>query len=522
MRIGWVINMAEHSSYPLEISLCFDDVLMSPRFSSIQSRKDVDISINIGTGRRKLILKTPIMSSPMDTVSMSSMCIQMALTGGLGILHRYQSIESQVTELKKVKRYLQYVISEPYTLTESHTLLQVKEMKKELKISTFCVTDSSGKLTGLLTNRDMEYTANNAESLVVKCMNLRCNLQTITMDATEFAEISNKTDFDKLGALIHNAKELMLKYKVEKIPIVDAEDKLLGLITYKNVKHYENNANMACLDSAGMLACGAAIGIVGDWWERLIALVENGADAICIDVASGHNANLGGAIDRIRSCFPEVILIAGNVCTGDGFAYLASKDIDCIRVGIGNGSICSTRGKTGVGRGQFTSILDCFDAKILGGFQCNIISDGGSMNSVGNKAKAIFAGAGVLMLGRTLAATEESPSMIIYKDGQKFKYTRGMASTSANISKAELCDGASKLTEETYKKHSEGVDGYTPLSGSVKDVIDEIVAGLKSSFSYMGCASIDEAHELRRTKAIVFSLITSLGMNETKTRLLKL
>jgi IMP dehydrogenase len=515
--------MAEHSAYHLELSLCFDDVLMSPRFSTIQSRKDVNLAVNIGTNGRNLLLKTPLISSPMDTVSMSLMCIKMAMNGGLGILHRYQSIESQVAELKKVKRYLQYIIGNPYTLAPSNTLAYVREMKNELKITTFCIVDDTGKLLGLLTNRDLEYSSLVGEdALVSNCMNLRRNLQVITMDETAYAEISNKRDHEKLEALIANAKSLMLKYKVEKIPIINPDDKLLGLITYKNVKHYENNANMACLDTAGMLACGAAIGIVGDWWTRLAALVGNGVDCICIDVASGHNSNLGDAIDAVREAYPDLVLIVGNVCTAEGFKYLAHKDVDCIRVGIGNGSICSTRGKTGVGRGQFTSILDCFAAKISGAFQSNIISDGGSMNSVGNKAKAIFAGAALLMLGRTLAATEESPSMIIYKDGQKFKYTRGMASTSANISKLELCDGASKLTEETYKKHSEGVDGYTPLSGSVKDVIDEIVAGLKSSFSYMGCASIEEAHELQANQKIVFNLITSLGMGETKTRLMKL
>jgi IMP dehydrogenase len=504
----------------MEQSLCFDDVLISPRFSNIKSRKDVNLSIDIGINGRHLILKTPLISSPMDTVSMSLMCIKMAMYGGLGILHRYQTIQSQVAELKKVKRYLQYIITTPYTIKPTTTLEEVGFLKKECKVSTFCVIENNS-LIGLLTNRDIEYRSITADTTlsINSLMTPKDKLKVIKMTPTDFSNIVNTKNQILLKELISNAKQLMILNKVEKIPIVDPEFHLLGLITYKNVKHFEDNSNLACLDNSGMLACGAAIGIVGDWVERLQQLVDVGVDCICIDVASGHNENLGDAIDAIRKTYPNLVLIAGNVCTADGFKYLAEKDVDAIRCGIGNGSSCITRGQTGIGRGQLSSIMDCFNIKTKYKLPSHIISDGGSMNSTGNKAKAIIAGSSAIMLGRTLAATEESPSIIIYKDGQKFKYTRGMASTSANISKMELCDGG--LTNETFKKHSEGVDGYTQLSGTVKDVVDTIVSGVKSSFSYIGCSSITEVHYLTEHKQIEFNMITSLGMNETKTRLIK-
>ena len=489
----------------MEISYCFDDILISPRYSDIKTRNDIDLKINIGINGRKLILKTPLISSPMDTVSMSLMCIKMALYGGIGILHRYQSIENQVNELIKVKRFLQYIIINPHIVKPNYSLQYVEELKNDYKVSTFCVVNDNNELIGLITNRDMEYTTDKP-LLVSDVMNEKLYVLTIAPD-----ELNN------IQYIIQNAKLLMIKYKVEKIPIIEiGSNKLIGLITWKNVKHFENNASQSCLDANGKLCCGAAIGITGDWWERLEALINANVDCICIDVANGYNDNVRNAIYTIRQKYPSLVIIAGNVCTGDGFKYLADCDVDCIRVGIGNGSICSTRGETGIGRGQFTSIIDIFDTKNKYNLNNIIISDGGSLNSVGNKAKALIAGAGIIMLGRTLAATEESPSMIIYKDGQKYKYTRGMASTIANISKMELCND-----KGTIKKHCEGIDGYTPLKGTVKDIIDETTDGIKSAFSYIGCNSIHMVHNLRIQNIIKFNIMTPIGINESHTRLHK-
>ena len=514
-------------NYNIDPSLCFDDILISPLYSKIKSRKDINLSINLGTNGRNLLLKTPVISSPMDTVSMSNMCIKMALYGGIGILHRYQSIESQVSELQKVKRYLQYIITKPYTLKLKNTIDYVKELIKEHKVLTFCVVDDTNHLLGILTNRDMEYIINtNGNTILVEnIMNPLNKLHIIKISTELFTILIDDKNNIEFINIISNAKKMMIQTKVEKIPIVDIETNiLLGLITWKNVKHFEDNQSQSCLDNKGKLCCGAAIGITDDWNQRLESLIEEGADCICIDVASGHNENLGIVLEQIRSKYHNLILIAGNICTGEGYKYLADKDIDCIRVGIGNGSICSTRKETGIGRGQFTSIMEVCDYKIKFKLHSHIISDGGSLNSTGNKAKAIIAGASAIMLGRTLAATEESPSMIIYKDGQKYKYTRGMASTSANMSKNELC-GYKKdkcnSNEDIIKKHSEGIDGYTHLCGSVKDVIDDIVSGVKSSFSYIGCENIYQVHQLRYDGKILFNLITSLGMNETNTRLVK-
>ena len=309
----------------------------------------------------------------------------------------------------------------------------------------------------------------------------------------------------------------MLEHRIEKIPITYSNHKLRGLITLKNIRHYENNKSKACINNDGALCVGAAIGVIDDYMERLHKLVDAGADLICIDVANGFNTNVINTIAEIRAFYPKLVLMAGNVCNWQGFSALNAIDIDCIRIGVGNGSICTTRLETGIGKGQFSAVTECFDylcqnRKLK--YKANIICDGGSLGKTGNKVKALACGSSAIMLGRTLASTEESPGQIIFRNGKRFKYIRGMASTMANLSKQEKQSSKRLKTKFT----AEGVDGEQELSGSVVDVIDQINGGLKSGLSYIGCNNIEMVHEKRMNSEIKFNIVSSIGMSETGIR----
>ena len=333
----------------------------------------------------------------------------------------------------------------------------------------------------------------------------------------------------------------MLRNRIEKIPII-TNSKLTGLITLKNIRHYEDNKSKACMDVNGALCVGAAIGIIGDYQERLNKLIQAGVDLICIDVANGFNVNVFNAIKLIREQYPSIVLMVGNVCNWQGYAALAHFDVDCVRVGVGNGSICTTRLETGIGKGQFSAVLECFQYKIFKEQEYkisalstamamqipipNIICDGGSLGKTGNKVKALACGSSAVMLGRTLASTEESPGQIIFRNGKRFKYIRGMASTMANLSKqekTELNTDASVNASVNIKKlktnfTSEGVDGEQELTGSVADLIEQISGGIKSGMSYLGCENIMQLHNKNAKNEIKFNLVTSIGMTETGIR----
>jgi IMP dehydrogenase len=342
------------------------------------------------------------------------------------------------------------------------------------------------------------------------------------VDSTE-EEINSKPEF-----ILRQAKQYMMKCRNEKIPIVSSlsdsdfpyasSQKLLGLVTLKNIRHWENNQSRACVDNSGALCVGAAIGIVGDYMKRLEVLVQARVDLVCIDVANGYNQNVIQAIVKIRSLYPDLVLMVGNVCNADGFIALANAylDVDCIRVGIGNGSICTTRLETGIGKGQFSAVIECFQAKHENNLRPHIICDGGSLGKTGNKVKALAAGASAIMLGRTLASTEESPGQIIFRNGRRFKYIRGMASTMANLSKQEKTENVSKKLRTDFT--SEGVDGEQELTGCVSDLLEQINGGIRSGFSYLGCYNLEEVHKKAKNKEIKFNLVSSIGMSETGIR----
>lgn len=498
------------------LSLCFDDVLLEPLLSSTTSRQNISLDINIGTNGRNLLLKTPLISSPMDTVTEKDMAICMALNGGLGIIHRYMSIDEQVSQVKQVKRFLQYIIEKPYTITDEATFEDLQKQIDLHQVSSFCVVDSVDPtiLKGLITSRDIEFMKSFND------LNIEVKNFMIPFDKLANYQIQTLDDLNNIKYTPGHfdiIKKTMLSLKIQKMPIAMG-NKLYGLITLKNIKHWENNKNKACLDNNGSLCVGAAIGITDDYEERLKKLVEENVDLICIDVANGFNTNVINITKKIREKYPHLVLMVGNVCNWQGFAELNDCDVDCIRVGVGNGSICTTRLETGIGKGQFSAVSECFaflnNQEILKKYKSNIICDGGSLGKTGNKVKALASGALAVMLGRTLASCEESPGTIIYRNGKRFKYIRGMASTMANLSKQE------KLSDKKLKTNftAEGVDGEQELTGKVGDLIDQIIGGLKSGLSYVGCENILQLHEKRIKGEIKFNLCTTVGMSETGIR----
>jgi IMP dehydrogenase len=539
----------------LGTSFCFDDILMEPLLSNISSRKSISLETNIATNNRKLILKTPLISSPMDTVTETDMAIKMALSGGLGIIHRYMNIDDQVAQVTKVKRFLQYIISEPYKIKPDTKLQDIDELSKLYNVSSFCVVNDYNEnvLVGILTRRDIEYMKHYENYCIMNYNNNNKtnNNQTIRMPdiiASDFmtkieelvtiniSSISNQNINNHCDLNLENtlglAKDLIHKNKIEKIPILK-DNILIGLITLKNICHYENNKSKACIDSNGALCVGAAIGIIDDYMERLDRLIVSGVDLICIDVANGFNTNVFNSISVIRTKYPSIVLMVGNVCNWQGYESLAYYDVDCIRIGVGNGSICTTRLETGIGKGQFSAVSECFQYKanteqiinmnmnmnnVTNIKQLpNLICDGGSLGKTGNKVKALACGSSAIMLGRTLASTIESPGTIIHRNGKRFKYIRGMASTMANISKQEK-NSDSKEKNVSVSSHSEGVDGEQELSGSVVDVIDQINGGLKSGMSYLGCETIQQLHNKNSKGEIKYNLVTSIGMSENGIR----
>jgi IMP dehydrogenase len=552
----------------LRPSYCFDDVLLRPRNSAIESRRDIDLSIDIGTKHRSLKLKTPLISSPMDTVTGSNMAISMALNGGLGIIHRYMPIHNQISEVLNVKRYINYIFLDPYKLDINTTYKGIINHINKTGVKTVCITSRVpppfNKFIGIITNRDLQKLESLPLNVIIdktlKELNDEYNIITSFNKMIYIAyEKETYKDMlkDKLGIKFEEcmikARKLMNDNSIEKIPIVLKTSKcklevkeninddvmenanvneILGMITRRSIEHYFNNRTRAALDSNGSLVVGAAIGIRDNYLENAKKLVVAGVDLLCIDVANGHNVYTINAVKKVRALFPDIIIMVGNVCTGAGFLKLANTDCDCIRVGIGNGSICSTRLETGNGYGQFSSINECYDIKNRHLLTTHIICDGGSLGKTGNKVKALASGAIAIIMGKTLACCEESPGSIIIRNGKRMKYYRGMASTMATISKDELLSneinnevysGSNSDSDSNNKRKrqittAEGVDGIVDLNGSVEDVINQINGGVRSGLSYQGCKTIKELHKLRKFYKLEWGIVSSIGMSETGIR----
>lgn len=452
--------------------LTFDDVLILPAYSEILPR-EVSTKTQL---TRNLSINIPIVSAAMDTVTESRLAIALSRSGGIGILHKNMSIERQAEEVRKVKRSESGMIQDPLTLTEEATLHDAHRMMRENKIGGIPVVDDQGKLRGILTNRDLRF-ERNLDRPVGEVMTKE-NLITAP-----------------LGTDLKQAESILQEYKIEKLPVVDREGKLAGLITYKdilNVKHHP----MACKDAHGRLMVGAAVGVTPDTMDRIAALVKAGADVIVIDTAHGHSRGVMDEIAKAKRTFSTVEIIAGNIATGDAAKALVQTGVDGIKVGVGPGSICTTRIIAGIGVPQLSAIMEA--AAAIKGSGVPIIADGGIRYS-GDMVKALAAGASCIMAGSLFAGTEESPGETVLLDGRKFKSYRGMGSIEAmkEGSKDRYFQDAE---DEIAKLVPEGIVGIVPFKGELREVIYQYVGGLRAGMGYCGAATISELQQARFVK----------------------
>ncbi len=443
--------------------LTFDDVLLRPAYSEVLPR-EVSTASQI---TKDITLPLPILSAAMDTVTESSLAIALARQGGLGILHKNMSIERQAQEVRLVKRNENGLILDPITLKPSQSLGDAIQLMRENKIGGIPIVDEQHKLVGILTNRDLRFEHDDTKPI------------TEVMTSEKIITSDPDTDLNKAEAILN-------QYKIEKLPIVDEQGTLVGLITYKdiiNVKNYPNSNK----DKLGRLRVGAAIGITADALERVQALVDAGVDIITLDSAHGHSKGVIDFLKTVKSKFPELPVIAGNVATAAGALALADAGADVVKVGVGPGSICTTRIVTGVGSPQLSAILEC--AQALQDRQTRIIADGG-IRYTGDFVKALAAGASAIMVGSVFAGTEESPGETIIYEGRKFKSYRGMGSVEAMAEGSK--DRYFQDVEDDIKKLvPEGIVGRVPYKGSLAEVVYQFIGGLRAGMGYCGAKDID-------------------------------
>ncbi len=448
-------------------ALTFHDVLLVPKRSSIASRKHVSTE---GRFSRRITLKVPIVSANMDTVTEARMAIALARVGGLGVIHRFLTIEEEVAQVVKVKRAESIVIDSPYTIAPDETVGRAKGLMREHGVGGLLVVDAKGKLLGLVTERDVQFRDKPDESLR-KVMTTK--LITAPPD---------------VGSA--KAREILRDHKIEKLPLVDKDGRLRGLITAKDLKNKTLHPD-ASLDGKGRLLVGAAVGVVGDYLERAAALLEAGADCLVVDVAHGHADHVIKTVEHLRKKFPKAEIVAGNVATYEGARDLASAGADGVKVGVGPGSICSTRIVSGAGVPQLTAVMDC--ARITREKDVPIIADGGLRDS-GDLAKAFAAGASSVMLGSLLAGAEESPGWTVVRGGSRWKIYRGMASLGATLSRKnkERREDEELNPIEVAEVVPEGVESMAPYKGPVAEVIHQLIGGVRSGMSYSGANSLAE------------------------------
>ncbi|SHJ75819.1 inosine-5'-monophosphate dehydrogenase [Geosporobacter subterraneus DSM 17957] len=459
--------------------LTFDDVLLIPQKSSILP-KDVEVKTRL---TNKIKLNIPLMSAGMDTVTEAKLAIAMAREGGIGIIHKNMTIDRQALEVDKVKRSEHGVIVDPFYLSPEHVIADALELMERYHISGVPIVDASMKLVGILTNRDIRF-ENDMNKKIGEAMT-KDNLVT----ASE-------------GISMADAERILKSRKIEKLPIVDEGGYLKGLITIKDIEktiQYPNSAK----DERGRLLVGAAIGITGDMLERTEALVKAGVDVVVLDTAHGHSQGVLDAVKRVKSIYPELQVIAGNVATAEATVDLIKAGADAVKVGIGPGSICTTRVVAGIGVPQVTAVYDC--AQAAKAYDIPIIADGGIKYS-GDIPKAIAAGADVCMIGSLFAGTEESPGETVIYKGRSFKVYRGMGSLGA-------MGAGSKdryFQEDSKKFVPEGVEGMVPYKGALKETVYQLVGGLKAGMGYCGTPTIKALKEEGK-----FMKITAAGLKES-------
>ncbi len=473
--------MAMNSDKILGEGLTFDDVLLVPAHSMVLPR-DTDLSTKFS---KNITLKIPVVSAAMDTVTESKMAISMAQEGGIGVIHKNMKIEQQANEVRKVKRAENGMILEPVTLQPENTVQDALDMMAEYSIGGIPVVDTNNTLVGIVTNRDLRFERN--FSKLVKDAMTSENLIT----TTEF------TDFEQ-------AADILQQYKIEKLPVVDKDFKLVGLITYKDIIKIAAHPN-SCKDERGRLRVAAAVGIAADTMERIDALVNAGVDAIIIDTAHGHSQGVLEMTKSVKKQFPQIDLVVGNIATADAAKDLVKAGADAVKVGIGPGSICTTRVVAGVGVPQLTAVMDV--AAALKGSGIPVIADGG-IRYTGDVVKAIAGGGDTIMAGSLFAGVDESPGETIIYEGRKFKTYRGMGSVEAMHEGSK--DRYFQDAEDDIKKLvPEGIVGRVPYKGLLNEVVVQIIGGLRAGMGYTGSKNIEALHNAKFTK------ITAAGVAES-------
>ncbi len=461
--------------------LTYDDVLLVPAFSQVLPR-DVQLKSKFS---RNIEVNTPIVSAAMDTVTESNLAIALAQQGGIGVIHKNMTIEEQALEVRKVKRSESGMILDPVTLSEDALVGDALKLMSEFKIGGIPVVDENRVLKGIVTNRDLRFEKNHNRPVreVMTSENL-----VITKDGTSLA----------------TAEEILQENKIEKLPVVDAQNRLIGLITYRDIIKVKTHPN-SCKDQYGRLRVAAAVGVTFDTIDRVKALAEAGVDAVVIDTAHGHTEGVVTKLKEVKQLFPNLDVVVGNIATAEAAKYLVEAGADAVKVGIGPGSICTTRVIAGVGVPQLTAVNDV--ALALEGTGVPVIADGG-IRYTGDIVKAIAAGADIIMIGSMFAGTEESPGETIIYEGRKFKSYRGMGSLEA-MQKGSKDRYFQDAEDDVKKLVPEGISGRVPYKGHLFEVVYQIIGGLRAGMGYCGAGSID------KLKGATFVRITSAGMRES-------
>ena len=472
--------MSQKDKIVISEGLTFDDVLLIPQASEVLPH-EVSLKTKV---TEKLELNIPIMSAAMDTVTEAVLAIAIAREGGIGFIHKNMTIERQAEEVQKVKRYESGMITNPITLGEDAILQEANSLMKEYKISGLPIVDKDGNLKGIITNRDLKYR------------------EDFSMKVTEIMTKENLVTAP-VGTTLEEAKSILLEHRIEKLPIVEGT-KLKGLITIKDIDNIINYPN-ACKDSHGRLRVGAAVGIGNDTIKRIQALVDAGVDIVTVDSAHGHSRGVVERIKEIRGEFPELDLIGGNIVTKEAALALIDAGVNAVKVGVGPGSICTTRVVAGVGVPQITAVMEIADVCKERGI--GLIADGGIKLS-GDIVKAIAAGADCVMLGGVLAGTQEAPGEEILYNGRKYKTYAGMGSLAAM--KRGSSDRYFQLESATEKLVPEGIESMVPFKGALKDAVYQMCGGLRSGMGYCGTSTIKDLKENGK-----FVRITNAGLKES-------
>lgn len=465
----------------IQEGLTYDDVLLVPAYSEVLPR-DVQLKSKF---TRNIIVNTPIISAAMDTVTDAKLAIAMAQQGGIGVIHKNMTIAEQALEVRKVKRSESGMILDPVTLSEDALVKDALTLMKENGIGGIPVVDNNRKLKGIVTNRDLRFEKNLSRPIRE------------VMTSENIVTTADGTDLSK-------AEDILQQKKIEKLPVIDADHKLIGLITYRDIIKVKTHPN-SCKDSYGRLRVAAAVGVTPDTIERVDALVEAGVDAIVIDTAHGHTRGVVDKLKEVKAKYPTLDVIVGNIATADAAKYLVEAGADAVKVGIGPGSICTTRVIAGVGVPQLTAVNDV--AQALEGTGVPVIADGG-IRYTGDIVKAIAAGADTIMVGSMFAGVEESPGETIIYEGRKFKSYRGMGSLEA-MQKGSKDRYFQDAEDDIKKLVPEGISGRVPYKGNLNEVMYQIIGGLRAGMGYCGAPSID------KLKGAKFVRITSAGVRES-------